>query len=403
MDDSQRAQMRDLWHKLSPIFEKALNCGPPEDIDQSLLDANWPERLPYLDWDEARGGLPLCMSNEGDLCVPVKAGAKLPAGVAEHLVYSTAYIGGVREDQPLLRRDSPPLADYRRVCQYRDHLKWYEGKLQWDAVFDAIADPDNPEPIPRKLLIQRPEMAAWLNGELSTYSATMAEYKILWPAFIERRRRLRERGLAGGNHERNGTYDAQRRDIELGNREFIERLLAGPVDGELSARELALLEAHLAQPVSLATIQREKQATGESATNAQRNKLKQIRDFNRNLQDAATGEGADAGETETPPAPKNGDGDDGDGNRYARLASLQPAHRKAYLSFLYAEALRETRLNDRDAWDCLNEFGVQYAGQSELQEYDLPVFATWSRYLRVARKSLDERKYTPRSGRQPSA
>ncbi|MDA1052705.1 MAG: hypothetical protein O3C40_19800 [Planctomycetota bacterium] len=69
--------------------------------------------------------------------------------------------------------------------------------------------------------------------------------------------------------------------------DLIERLLAGPDDAELSPRELALLEAYLQQPVSMAAIQREKQATGESETNAKRNKLKLIRDFNRNLQGPA--------------------------------------------------------------------------------------------------------------------
>jgi hypothetical protein len=44
-----------------------------------------------------------------------------------------------------------------------------------------------------------------------------------------------------------------------------------------------LLEAHLRQPVSLATIQQEKKATGHSPTEAARNKLTLIRDFNRGL------------------------------------------------------------------------------------------------------------------------
>jgi hypothetical protein len=82
------------------------------------------------------------------------------------------------------------------------------------------------------------------------------------------------------------------------NESLIERLLAGPDDVELSPRELALLEAHLRQPVSFATIQQEKKATGQSPTEAARYKLKLIRDFNRALQ----GQG-DAGEAEKPDAP----------------------------------------------------------------------------------------------------
>lgn len=64
---------------------------------------------------------------------------------------------------------------------------------------------------------------------------------------------------------------------------FIARLLAGPADAELSARDLALLEAHQQQPISFATTQQEKQATGNSPTEAANNKLKLIRDFNRRL------------------------------------------------------------------------------------------------------------------------
>jgi hypothetical protein len=63
--------------------------------------------------------------------------------------------------------------------------------------------------------------------------------------------------------------------------QFIERLLAGPDDVDVSPRGMALLEAHLRQPVSFATIQQEKKATGHSPTEAARNKLTLIRDFNR--------------------------------------------------------------------------------------------------------------------------
>jgi alpha-amylase/alpha-mannosidase (GH57 family) len=66
--------------------------------------------------------------------------------------------------------------------------------------------------------------------------------------------------------------------------QFIERLPAGPIDVELSPRELAWLEAYVQQPVSFATIQQEKKPTGQSATLAGRNRLKLIRDFNRSLQ-----------------------------------------------------------------------------------------------------------------------
>jgi hypothetical protein len=83
------------------------------------------------------------------------------------------------------------------------------------------------------------------------------------------------------------------------NESLIERLLAGPDDVELSPRDLALLEAHLRQPVSLATIPQEKEATGHSPTEAARNKLTLIRDFNRGLK----GQGDAQPEQRSDPAP----------------------------------------------------------------------------------------------------
>lgn len=71
---------------------------------------------------------------------------------------------------------------------------------------------------------------------------------------------------------------------------FIARLLSGPNNVKLSAEDLALLEAYLRQPVSFATIQRERKTLGRSPTQEGRKKLKLIRDFNRGLR--ATG-GAD--------------------------------------------------------------------------------------------------------------
>jgi hypothetical protein len=87
---------------------------------------------------------------------------------------------------------------------------------------------------------------------------------------------------------------------ECAGDQSIERLLAGPADVDLSPRDMALLEAHLRQPVSFATIQQEKKETGRSSTEAARNKLKLIRDFNRALQ--AQGE-ADEPEKQSDPAP----------------------------------------------------------------------------------------------------
>lgn len=99
---------------------------------------------------------------------------------------------------------------------------------------------------------------------------------------------------------------------------------------------------------------------------------------------------------------KDKDGGNKDSNRYAGLAKLSPAHRKAYLAFLYAELKRGERLEDRVAWELLRDDGIQDVNQSDLQDYELPEFDTWSRYLRSARNSIRERKHNPRSGRKRS-
>jgi hypothetical protein len=69
--------------------------------------------------------------------------------------------------------------------------------------------------------------------------------------------------------------------------DFIERLLAGPDEVELTPRELALLEGHMQQKDTSSTVQPSNQATGESESNANLNKLKLIREFNNRLQAAA--------------------------------------------------------------------------------------------------------------------
>jgi hypothetical protein len=68
--------------------------------------------------------------------------------------------------------------------------------------------------------------------------------------------------------------------------EFVEQILCGPDDAELSHRELALLNAYLKQPDSLPQVQREERADETSELAQRKNKLKLICDFNRNLRAA---------------------------------------------------------------------------------------------------------------------
>lgn len=85
-------------------------------------------------------------------------------------------------------------------------------------------------------------------------------------------------------------------------------------------------------------------------------------------------------------------------NKYDELDKLTPARRQAYLSFLYAEAKAERRLEDHEAHTWLQENDIDSSG--ELDGYKPPPnFDTWRRYVSEARKASGEQKYTPRKVR----
>ena len=86
-----------------------------------------------------------------------------------------------------------------------------------------------------------------------------------------------------------------------------------------------------------------------------------------------------------------------------RKAELEPAIRKAYLAFQYAETMRGRRLEDREAYDWLKENGIdpEKGDLGELTDYQLPdSFETFKRYVVKARGALGESKYTGRAGRK---
>jgi hypothetical protein len=118
---------------------------------------------------------------------------------------------------------------------------------------------------------------------------------------------------------------------------LIERLLDGPEDAELTPTEFALLDAHLQQPISFAAIQQEKQATGKLETNAQRNKLKLIRDYNRNLQSASN--------SPTPAKAKRPGRKKADYKTQQREAQLAADWKRAYEAGTYkADFARDNKL-----------------------------------------------------------
>jgi hypothetical protein len=83
------------------------------------------------------------------------------------------------------------------------------------------------------------------------------------------------------------------------------------------------------------------------------------------------------------------------------IQQLEPAVRLAYRTFCYAESKANKRLEDREAYDLFKEEGISdgTGNWGELEDYRLPAFDSWARYLREARKMLNEPKYTRRAGR----
>lgn len=73
---------------------------------------------------------------------------------------------------------------------------------------------------------------------------------------------------------------------------------------------------------------------------------------------------------------------------------LPPSQAKAWASYEYAENALSTscdKVTDPEAYAWLKENG--------LDEYELPIFKTWCRYVGAARNALGKNKNTPRTGR----
>lgn len=84
----------------------------------------------------------------------------------------------------------------------------------------------------------------------------------------------------------------------------------------------------------------------------------------------------------------------GDG---ADALGLPNSQRLAYLAAKYAEAKNERELTDPEAWDWLNDNGIEGAG--EIDSYKLPLKDTFADYMNKARRQLGEKRKTQRRGR----
>jgi hypothetical protein len=83
-----------------------------------------------------------------------------------------------------------------------------------------------------------------------------------------------------------------------------------------------------------------------------------------------------------------------------KLKQLEPAVRRAYFAYLYAENKAERRLTDREAYDWLKENGISDKDPvGELADYELPSFLAFTRNCSEARSEVGENKHLPRRGR----
>lgn len=95
---------------------------------------------------------------------------------------------------------------------------------------------------------------------------------------------------------------------------------------------------------------------------------------------------------------RTGGADASDADKKAAFDKLERAVKTAYLAYQHAESQAGKRLEDRVAWEWLNENGIK-GDAGELADYELPSLDTFRTYLSKARKTLGENKYTPRGGR----
>ena len=135
-------------------------------------ERDWRSELPFLDWQDG-GYLFVDMDEMGRLGYPCRDGSVIAFGTDQRL------------------------SDYEAYRQALADKQQAERSEVIDSICDQISDINNPEPIPRDFAMRNPLLAAWLNGEAPSYRPSILEYHVLYPAMVERRRRLKECGYLG--------------------------------------------------------------------------------------------------------------------------------------------------------------------------------------------------------------
>jgi len=356
----------DLWKTLHEGKKPAVACsaisiGPP--YGQNLIQPTFPQPTDQAKWDTLDRALALCDAEGGDRAEAMR---KLIAGVA------------LEKDVDRRQIINMPLADFVAAATggNASHKRTAHGLKAGEAYLRAIEnDPES------KAALER------AGARLRTFAKAMQE-SMSSPEYqgAEAAERQRWQDLA----------DAIRENLQWASDELAARHFARPKtleDWEHLARIVEIPEDYIQTGKWTA---REIFARATAWADRQTIKTKLATDTKTDAGNKrAIIESGGRVESNNP-----ADSDDA-GDREAKLKALQPAARKAYFTFLAAEANAGKRLDDREAYDRLKEQGLpDNAGDlGEMTDYTLPEFDTWSRHLRTARNAVGEQKYTRRAGR----
>jgi hypothetical protein len=158
-------RMLDRVRNPSQVNQQSPDSGTPPDRD-------WRRELPFLLWSQNGEGVILGHRGDGEWGYKCNDGSVIPFNTDPRLAEYEAY-AAKRESDYIRKNAVEPMK----------------------AAYATITNPDDPESFPQSFILERPEFMAWINGQNPDYRPTIAEYRLLYPAYQERLRKLRERAI----------------------------------------------------------------------------------------------------------------------------------------------------------------------------------------------------------------
>lgn len=135
-----------------------------DGIDWQALRAEWEPKLPFLDWsDNPNGGVRISRDR------------------------TTGTEGYRCKDGSVVRYDDPRVVEYA-IASF-DAVRGYVRDIAKEIYQHVVTAP---EPFSMDYVLKRPDFIRWLNTNGDDCVLSIAEYRLLGPAYQERIRRLRE-------------------------------------------------------------------------------------------------------------------------------------------------------------------------------------------------------------------